>query len=138
MQSNRITLVTLSAHDVPTLAAFYKALGWVASAEMPATVFFDMDGMKLGIYDRTMLAADLGRKAGALGVGAVTLAQNFPGRAAVDDAFAQAVAAGATICKAPEEVFWGGYSGTWADPEGHVWEYAWNPDWPLDAAGHLA
>jgi len=68
----------------------------------------------------------------------MTLAQNFDSREAVDAAFAQALAAGATVLKAPEAVFWGGYSGYYADPDGHVWELAHNPFWPLDAEGHLA
>ena len=76
--------------------------------------------------------------AAALGTGAMTLAQNFPDRAAVDAAYDRAIAAGGTVCKPPEAVFWGGYSGTWADPEGHVWEYAHNPFWELTEDGRLA
>lgn len=138
MKANRITLVTLSARDVAALTAFYKSLGWIAEAELPEVTFFDLGGLKFGIYDRAGLARDLGRDDGDLGTGAMTLAQNFPDRAAVDAAYKRAVDCGATICKLPEEVFWGGYSGTWADPEGHVWEYAHNPFWELDADGRLA
>ncbi|RVV97940.1 VOC family protein [Mesobaculum littorinae] len=138
MKANRITLVTLAAADLPALAAFYAALGWQAEETLPKTVFFDLGGMKLALYDRAALAADLGRDPGALGTGAMTLAQNFPDRDAVDAAFASALKAGATPCAAPAQVFWGGYSGTWADPEGHVWEYAHNPFWPLDPDGRLA
>ena len=69
--------------------------------------------------------------------GAVTLAQNFTTEAEVDAAFTQALAAGATALKPPEKVFWGGYSGYWADPDGHVWEVAMNPFWPLAADGSL-
>jgi uncharacterized glyoxalase superfamily protein PhnB len=65
------------------------------------------------------------------------LAQNFATEAEVDTAFATAVAAGATVLKPPEKVFWGGYSGYWADPDGHVWEVATNPFWPLNADGSL-
>ncbi len=138
MKSNRITLVTLAADDVAALAGFYARLGWVASATMDITVFFDLSGMKFGIYDKASLARDLGRDPATLGAGAMTLAQNFPDRAAVDTAYAAALAAGATVCKPPEAVFWGGYSGTWADPEGHVWEYAHNPFWTLDNDGFIA
>ena len=67
----------------------------------------------------------------------MTLAQNFATEAEVDSAFAEAVAAGATALKPPEKVFWGGYSGYWADPDGHVWEVAMNPFWPLAADGSL-
>ena len=68
----------------------------------------------------------------------MTLAQNFPDREAVDAAFDRALAAGADPLKRPEPVFWGGYSGYYADPDGHVWEVAHNPFWPLDAEGWLA
>ncbi|MEH6774971.1 MAG: VOC family protein, partial [Cereibacter changlensis] len=83
------------------------------------------------------LAADQGRAGATLGMGAVTLAQNFATEAEVDAAFTQALAAGATALKVPEKVFWGGYSGYWADPDGHVWEVAMNPFWPLAADGSL-
>ena len=73
----------------------------------------------------------------SLGTGAMTLAQNFTTEAEVDAAFATAIEAGGTALKAPEKVFWGGYSGYWADPDGHVWEVAMNPFWPLAADGSL-
>ena len=137
MIANRISLVTVTAGDVRALAAFYARLGWVASHETDKVAFFDMAGMKFGIYGRADLARDIDRAAGTLGTGAMTLSQNFADKAAVDAAFAAAIAAGATVCKPPEDIFWGGYTGSWADPEGHVWEYAWNPFWELDDAGHL-
>jgi uncharacterized glyoxalase superfamily protein PhnB len=68
----------------------------------------------------------------------MTLAQNFPSPAEVDAAYRAALAAGATPMKDPEPVFWGGYSGYYADPDGHVWEVAHNPFWPLDDKGRLA
>ena len=67
----------------------------------------------------------------------MTLARNFGSEAEVDAAFEQAVAAGATVLKRPEKVFWGGYSGYFADPDGHVWELAMNPFWPLSDDGTL-
>ncbi|MCV6584416.1 MAG: VOC family protein [Marinibacterium sp.] len=134
---NRITLVTLAAADVAALTAFYKRLGWQPEAELELTSFFDIGPMKFGIYDRAALARDLGRSPDDLGTGAMTLAQNFADKGAVDVAYAAALAAGAQPCKPPQDVFWGGYSGTWADPEGHIWEYAWNPFWTLDASGFL-
>lgn len=90
---NRVTLITLSANDVRELAGFYKSLGWVASHELEETVFFDMAGQKLGIYNRAMLARDMGRTPEELGTGAVTLAQNFADKAAVDAAYDVAIAA---------------------------------------------
>ena len=97
-----------------------------------------MAGMKFGLYARDMLAQDLGCAPGDLGTGAMTLAQNFASEAEVDAAYDAALAAGARACKPPERVFWGGYSGTFADPDGHVWELAYNPFWELTDAGHLA
>ena len=138
MRANRITLVTLGVADLARARAFYEALGWEVEKALEETVFFDMGGAKLGLYRLGMLAADLGREPGALGTGAMTLAQNFAAEAEVDAAFEAALAAGASACKRPEAVFWGGYSGTYADPDGHIWEVAMNPFWPLDAEGRLA
>ena len=78
-----------------------------------------------------------GGRAAALGNGAATLARNFATEAEVDAAFELALSAGATVLKRPEKVFWGGYSGYFADPDGHVWELAMNPFWPLGADGTL-
>ncbi len=72
-----------------------------------------------------------------LGKGATTLARNLETEAEVDAAFALALEAGATVVKRPEKVFWGGYSGYFADPDGHVWELAMNPFWPLNEDGTL-
>ena len=138
MTSNRINLITLAAKDVAALTDFYCSLGWEVSEQTPQVSFFDMGALKFGIYDRAALAKDLDRAPESLGNGAMTLAQNFADRAGVDAAYALAVEKGATVCKAPEEVFWGGYSGTWADPEGHIWEYAHNPFWTLDEDGWIA
>lgn len=91
----------------------------------------------MALFGRGDLAADQGRPGAALGTGAVTLAQNFATRAEVDAAFAAALAAGGRTLKVPEQVLWGGYSGYWADPDGHVWEVAMNPLWPLGPDGSL-
>jgi hypothetical protein len=91
----------------------------------------------LGLFGLDDLAKDQGRPDAALGIGATTLAQNFDTPEDVDAAFAEALAAGATPLKAPEKVFWGGYSGYYADPDGHVWELAHNPFWPLADDGSL-
>ena len=96
-----------------------------------------MNGLALGLFGLCDLAKDQGRPGAALGTGAVTLAQNFADRAAVDAAYQAALAVGARALKAPQEVFWGGYSGYWADLDGHVWEVAHNPFWPLNADGSL-
>jgi len=138
MNPMRISLVTLGVEDLARSKAFYAALGWEPAEEAEGAAFYRPDGMALGLFGRAALAEDQGRPGAALGTGAMTLAQNFPDRGAVDAAFARAEAAGASVLKRPEPVFWGGYSGYWADPDGHVWEMAHNPFWPLDADGRLS
>jgi uncharacterized glyoxalase superfamily protein PhnB len=138
MTPQRVTLITLGVDDVASARAFYARLGWVEHGDsQPTIAFFQMHGAALALFGREALAEDQGRKGAALGTGAVTLAQNFATEAEVDAAFAAALAAGGTALKAPEKVFWGGYSGYWADPDGHVWEVAMNPFWPLAADGSL-
>ena len=137
MTPQRVTLITLGVTDLARARAYYDALGWVSDEAAEGVVFYDMGGMKLGLFGLDPLAADQGRPGARLGTGAMTLAQNFPSPAEVDAAYDAALQAGATALKAPEAVFWGGYSGYVADPDGHVWEFAHNPFWPLDASGRL-
>ena len=138
MTPPRVTLITLGVADLSSARAFYARLGWQEYGEsQPGIAFYQMQGQALALFGRDDLAADQGRPGAALGTGAVTLAQNFATEAEVDVAFAAALAAGATALKRPEKVFWGGYSGYWADPDGHVWEVAMNPFWPLAADGTL-
>lgn len=138
MTPQRVTLITLGVADLARSQAYYGALGWVPAETTPGAVFYDLGGLKLGLFGLDPLAADQGRPGVALGTGAMTLAQNFDTPAAVDAAYAEALAAGARALKSPKKVFWGGYSGYLADPDGHVWELAHNPFWPLDADGKLA
>jgi len=133
----RVNLVTLGVADLERSKAFYGALGWRPADETPSVAFYRMQGMALGLFGLADLAEDQGRKGAALGTGAVTLAQNFPDRGSVDAAFDIALSAGATSLKRPEEVFWGGYSGYYADPDGHVWELAHNPFWIVNDDGTL-
>lgn len=134
----RLSLVTLGVADLGRAAAFYEALGWRRAAEsQPGIVFFQLQGMVLGLFPLDELAKDQGRPGAPLGTGAVTLAHNLASREEVDEAYAAALAAGATPLKAPEEVFWGGYSGYAADPDGHPWEFAHNPFAPLASDGTL-
>lgn len=138
MTPQRVTLITLGVADLARARAFYAALGWTeASQSQEAVAFFQLHGAVLGLFGLEDLAADQGRPGAKLGTGAVTLAQNFPTEAEVDAAWAAAVKAGAIALKRPEKVFWGGYSGYWADPDGHVWEVAMNPFWPLADDGSL-
>ncbi len=138
MTPQRVTLITLGVADLARSRAFYQRLGWVEHGESQASVaFFQMNGAVLALFGLDDLAADQGRPGASLGVGAVTLAQNFTTEAEVDAAFAAALTAGGTNLKKPSKVFWGGYSGYWSDPDGHVWEVAMNPFWPLGEDGSL-
>lgn len=138
MTPQRVTLITLGVDDLERAKSFYAKLGW-APHPSPAeeVVFYQMHGSVLGLFGRAALAKDQGREGTPLGTGAMTLAQNFATEADVDAAYALALEAGATALKAPEKVFWGGYSGYFADPDGHVWELAMNPFWPLETDGSL-
>ena len=137
MTVQRVTLITLGVADLAAARAFYARLGWQEHSGTEGVAFFRLDGQALALFGRDDLAKDQGRPGAQLGTGAITLAQNFASEAEVDAAFTAALAAGATALKRPEKVFWGGYSGYWADPDGHVWEVAFNPFWPLGPNGRL-
>ena len=137
MTPQRVTLITLGVSDLAAAKAFYARLGWIQHSGTDGVAFYQMHGAVLGLFGRAELAADQGRPGAELGTGAITLAQYFATAADVAAAFALAIAAGGKSLKAPEKVFWGGYSGYWSDPDGHVWELAMNPFWPLAADGSL-
>lgn len=136
--SPRITLVTLGVADVATSTAFYEKLGWrKSSASNEHVAFFNLNGTKLGLYGRRALAADAGVSDTDPGFSGVTLAHNLNSEAEVDAAYAFALSCGARAVKKPQKVFWGGYSGYFADPDGHLWELAFNPLMPLDGEGSM-
>lgn len=137
MMANRITLITLAARNLTAQAAFYKSLGWESEFQSDDVVFYNLGGLKFGLYTAEKLAHDLNKSVDDLGTGAQTLTVNFASKAEVDAAYGAAITAGGTVLKRPDDIFWGGYTGSWADPEGHVWEYAWNPFWELDEDGKL-
>ncbi|MCA9079465.1 MAG: VOC family protein [Planctomycetaceae bacterium] len=134
----RVNLITLGVADVAAATAFYERLGWRKSSASNADVtFFHSSGSVLGLYGRAALAEDAHVPDSEPGFSGVALARNFPSEAEVDAAFAHAVQCGATPVKSPQKVFWGGYSGYIADPDGHLWEYAHNPLMPLDDQGRM-
>ncbi|MDA5095119.1 VOC family protein [Aliiroseovarius sp. KMU-50] len=137
MKTNRVTLITLGVESIERSCAYYQALGWKPSNVLSDVAFFDMNGMKLGFFTLDGLARETGRSKDEMKTGAMTLAQNYPSEAEVDAAFAKAISAGATAVAAPTKTDWGGYSGYVADPDGHLWEYAFNPFWALDEDGIL-
>jgi hypothetical protein len=133
----RISLVTLGVADLARARAFYVALGWrEAPAPADDIAFFQAGGMVLGLWDRASLAAD-SAVPDAGGWGGVTLAYNVDSPAAVDAVIDEARAAGAVIGREPAATFWGGYSAVFIDPDGHPWEIAHNPGWPLGADGSI-
>lgn len=136
----RISLITLGVRDLARARRFYETgLGWKpSSAGNDDVVFFQLaGGMGLGLFSRASLAEDAHVSDAGSGFGGITLAQNLASKAEVDRVIATAVAAGATLLKAAEDVFWGGYSGYFADPDGHAWEIAWNPFFPLSEDGGI-
>lgn len=137
MTPQRVTLITLGVGNIASSRAFYEALGWVPASVQEGVAFYQMHGAVLALFGRADLAADQGRPGATLGTGAMTLAQNFASEAEVDAAYDLALRNGASPLKNPEKVFWGGYSGYYADPDGHVWEVAMNPFWPLNEDGSL-
>ena len=133
-----VSLVTLGVADLGRSRAFYEALGFVAGpGSGDQIVFFQLAGLVMGLYPRHLLAEDALVPADGSGFSGVTLAHNYPSEAAVDAAMAAALAAGATLKKTPQKVFWGGYSGYFADPDGHLWEVAHNPFVGIDEEGRL-
>lgn len=137
MNNQRVTLITLGVSDLERSKEFYAKLGWRIAEEQPSVIFYQLNGLALGLFPFDALAEDQGRPGQELGVGGNTFAINFSTETEVDQAFAAAIAAGATLLKSPEKVFWGGYSGYYSDPDGHVWELAMNPFWPLSKDGSL-
>ncbi len=135
----RISLVTLAVRDLDRATAFYERLGWRRSVrEAERCAFFQCGGLALGLYPVADQARDLGLAADELVPPAgVVLAQNLRSREEVAALLAEAEAAGAEILRPAGAAFWGGWFGFFRDPDGHVWEIAWNPGFALDEAGNL-
>lgn len=133
----RLNVITLGVRDLAQARRFYRdGLGWQESrASQESVAFFNTGGVIVALWGRADLAADVPIVDEGHGFGGTTLAQNVASRALVDAAMADARAAGATILKEPADTFWGGYSGYFADPEGYIWEVAWNPFFPMDERG---
>ena len=131
-----ISMITLGVRDVAASTAFYEALGLTKSgASQESVTFFQAGPCVLGLFGRDDLAED--GNAGDLwsGNGGFSVAYNVASREAVEQMIAKAEEIGATILKQPQEVFWGGYHGYFTDPDGHIWEIAHNPFFPVDEKG---
>jgi uncharacterized protein len=132
----RITLITLGVDDLERSLAFYRdGLGLASEGivgtefEHGAVAFFSLQqGVNLALWPRESISHDTGLPNGPPNPTELTIGHNVPTREDVDDVMAQAQRAGATIVKPANETFWGGYAGYFQDPDGHVWEVAWNPE----------
>ncbi|WP_072376355.1 VOC family protein [Hyphomicrobium sp. NDB2Meth4] len=134
-----LSLVTLGVADLSRARAFYTAMGLAPSPQgNDNVVFFQMPGGVLGLYSRAALADDATVDAAGSGFAGITLACNLDSSADVDAMIARAATAGGRVVKPGQTVFWGGYSGYFADPDGHLWEVAHNPFFAKDDRGVLA
>lgn len=135
----RVSIITLGVKDMPKARKFYEDLGWkVGGPSNENVTFFQGRGLILGLYGHDALAKDAGVKtAPQPEFRGSSLAYNVASQNEVDLAYAHAVKCGAKAVKKPEEVFWGGYSGYFADHDGHLWEVAHNPFAQFSSDGHL-
>ena len=140
------SIVTLGVRDLDASARFYRALGWQQRGEESAGIcWFKTSGSWVGLFGYDDLAADVGfvdpgepaDPASPPAYRGITLALNLPDRSDVDAAIAHAAEAGGSVVKQPRPTEWGGYSGYFADPDGHLWEVAHNPGFPIDETGRI-
>ncbi|MGD8875602.1 MAG: VOC family protein [Gammaproteobacteria bacterium] len=123
-----ISMITLGVRDLAAAARFYEeGLGFPRMESPPEVAFFTLDGTWLGLYGRDALAADATVSPQGSGFESFALAHNVESDAQVDQVINQAISAGATLVKKPCKACWGGYSGYFKDPDGHLWEVAHNP-----------
>lgn len=127
----RISFITLGVNDLPRAIHFYaEVLGLPQKETPPSVAFFEMGKTWLALYPREDLAADAGVSAEGAGFPAFSLAHNVRNPAEVDALLAEVASGGGTLVKPGQPTDWGGYAGYFADPDGFLWEVAWNPDFP--------
>ncbi len=134
----RLSFVTLGVADIARARAFYEKLGFKpSSASTDDVAFYDAGGVVLALWGRADLAKDAGISSEGAGFRGIAMAHNVPTVEEVARVLAEAEAAGGRIVRTSEKAFWGGQTGYFADPDGHLWEVACNPLMPLDAAGRV-
>jgi hypothetical protein len=136
----RLTIVGLGVKDLKASTSFYEThFGWTKTRSSNDDItFFQLNGILLSLYNREKLAEDATVNPEGSGFKGVTLAYNTLSEQEVDDIIHRLSTAGVSIVKQPEKVFWGGYSSYIADPDGHLWEIAYNPFLPLDEEGNVS
>ena len=136
----RVSLITLGVADLQRAVAFYeRVVGWKAAPSPPEIAFFDLNGVVFSLYPHDDLAKDMNTNAKENGVyQGCALAHNVRSKEEVDAIFARLKQKGATIVKEPQLAAWGGYSGYFADPDGHKWEIAYNPYWTIRNDGRVS
>ena len=121
-------MITLGVDDLNRAIDFYKVgLGFPRHGEGDDVAFFDLNGTWLGLYNRKALAEDAQVNAEGAGFNSFTISHNVNSEEEVEEVIEQALKAGAELVKKPQKVFWGGFSGYFKDPDGHLWEIAHNP-----------
>lgn len=131
----QISVITLGVADLHRSRRFYMhGFGWTPVFENAEIVFYQMNGLVLGTFDRAALERDMNRFGSGPG-GAISLAHNVPSQTDVEPLMEQLVAAGGNILRPADAPPHGGYRGYVADPDGHAWEIAWNPAWTIDEDG---
>lgn len=134
----RLSLITLGVRDLGRSTAFYEALGWKRSVRDASSVsFFQCGGIAVALFPRAELAKDAGIPADGHGFAGISLAYNTRSREEVDRILEEVKAVGGEIVKPGTDAFWGGYAGYFCDPDGYLWEVAWNPDFLLTENGAL-
>ncbi|MHA1570810.1 MAG: VOC family protein, partial [Alphaproteobacteria bacterium] len=132
----RYTIITLGVNDLQRSTEFFEKLSWRRSAkETPGISFFQCGSVAIALYPKSELAKDANVQLDDRGSGTFTIAYNTRTKGEVNTVLEEAKSAGAEIVKPAEEAFWGGYSGYFRDLDGHLWEIAWNPGFPLDDKG---
>lgn len=134
---SHITVITLGVDDLQRSLSFYRdGLGLATEGivgeefEYGAVVFIDMQpGLRLALWPRRSIAHDTGLAIGSPNPTDMTLGHNVSSAAEVDAVMARASSAGAVVVKPAQDTFWGGYAGYFQDPDGHLWEVVWNPQW---------
>jgi catechol 2,3-dioxygenase-like lactoylglutathione lyase family enzyme len=136
----RITLITIGVDDLELAVRFYrdglglKTEGIVGTGfEYGAVAFFNLQsGLKLALWPRKSIAHDTGISLGSPSPTEFTIGHNVSSKVEVDEVMEQAKRAGAVVVKPAHDTFWGGYAGYFQDPDGHLWEVAWNPQWVVE------